>query len=211
MDLISTSPGTPEIEFYPPGALGITTTMATTTTLTGGEPQRVAFGVIQHMLDVLYGGYAACLGYMLADDGHIVLAPPASTRLAWQPADRIIVLIRHAERPNNNNNSKNWTTTATSKDGGGDGGAGGMSAAMKAWGSVLDEIMTEGVTMRKAPPSLEVTQAKVEANAKQTGELLQEVAGLKRMLESLGAKDPTAGGSGGASDNKPDAISGTKA
>jgi len=171
MDLVSTTSGTPEIEFYPPHALGLLGCGDGPTT-----SGKIAFGVVQSILDALYGGYASALGYILASDGCIQLAPPTGTLVAWDPADRVVVLIRHAPKPEV---SLAPTTSPGQKPG---------SAAGSAFRAAVDAM----AAARKAPPSLEATQAQVEANAKKMITVLEGMASLQRQLESLGATDPKA-------------------
>jgi hypothetical protein len=97
MELVSTQAGTPEVELFSPEVLGIPVNEEW-----AGGTRSMHFGVIQHILDSLYVGYAVAVGYILASNGELVLSPSPATKINWYRNDRIVTIIRHAKRTNTN-------------------------------------------------------------------------------------------------------------
>lgn len=119
MELVSTQAGTPEVELFSPEVLGIPLNdFKTTSSLSGGDNNKktsLHFGCIQYMLDSLYVGYAVAIGYILAENGELVLSPSPSENIHWCRNDRIVVIIRHAKRVSSSSSNHNHSSTNLDK------------------------------------------------------------------------------------------------
>ena len=163
MDLLSSSSGTAEVEFYPPAALGLPV---------NGET-KVAFGVLQHLLDGLYSGYAVFIGVLLHKDGQLILAPAAGEKLKWAPQDRVVCLVRHAAKPPlAASEVEAQDVTEESKD---------SEANLSAW-KLAAKAMTN---KRGAPASLDTLGDSVAATQQTQARILDELAALRQQVAAL--------------------------